>query len=519
MTNTPNKILIRGVNWIGDAVMTMPAIHAIRRAFPESHISLLVKPWVAELFKESPDIDEIILYEDKFTSLTGKLRLAGLLRQHKFDNAILLQNALDAALITWLAAIPERTGYNRDGRGILLTNAIPVTENIQPPHQVYYYLNLVNAIGIKIDETRPFIHVLDNEREWALNLVNSSFQDSNLPIVGINPGAAYGSAKRWPPERFAEVIIKTINELPGNIIVFGGEADVEITNEIMSEVRKICSTDIESRILVMSGKTSLRELASLIAQCSALITNDSGPMHMASALLVPMVAIFGSTNWHETGPVGEGHKIISRNLSCAPCMKRTCPEDHLKCMTGIYSDEVFDALKEVLPDKKAVFLDKDGTIIEDKHYLNSFDDLVVLPGAKESLSKLKQAGFSLIGVTNQSGIARGIVDEQFVLDSSKHLEDTLNIDDFYYCPHHPEDKCSCRKPAPLMALQARLDHKINMKESYVIGDKESDVLLAVQIGGTGILIASTPPPDGSSAAFIAKDLKEAAEWILQENIK
>ncbi len=516
MTNTPNKILIRGVNWIGDAVMTIPAVRAIRMAYPEAHISLLVKPWVAEIFKASPDIDEIILYEKNLTGLTGKFRLAGLLRKQKFDYAILLQNAFDAALLTWLAGIPERIGYKKDSRSLLLTNAIPVTEDILAKHQVYYYLNIVNTIGINTDETRPFIQVTDDERAWANNLISSSFPNANLPLVGVNPGATYGSAKRWLPERFAEVIIKIINESHGNVILFGGEAEVEIADEIISEIMKTHSTDIESRILVMSGKTSLRELTSLIAQCSAFITNDSGPMHMASALLVPTVAIFGSTNKHATGPFGNGHRTISKDLQCAPCMKRKCPEEHLECMTGIYADDVFEALKEILPDARAVFLDKDGTIIEDKNYLNSFDDLVVLPRAKDSLRELKQAGFTLIGVTNQSGIARGVVDEQFVLNSNKHLEDTLNIEGFYYCPHHPNDKCSCRKPAPLMALQARLDHRINLKESYVIGDKESDVLLATKIGATGILLSSTPISEKSSAAFIAEDLKEAADWILQK---
>ena len=511
------KILIRGVNWIGDAVMTIPAVHAIRRAYPEAHISLLLKPWVAEIFRGSPDIDEIILYEQNFNGLAGKFRLAGLLRRQKFDCAILLQNAFDAALLTWLAGIPERIGYKRDGRGFLLTHALPVTEDILAGHQVYYYLHIVNAIGIKTDETRPFIHVSDNERAAASNLVSSSFQDAHLPLIGINPGATYGSAKRWLPERFAEIIIKIIDEAHGNVILFGGEAEVEIADEIISEVKKTRSTDIESRILVMSGKTSLRELASLIAQCSAFITNDSGPMHMASALLVPTVAIFGSTNRHATGPFGKGHRTIFRDLPCAPCMQRKCREEHLECMTGISAGEVFNALREVLPDTRAVFLDKDGTIIEDKNYLNSFDDLVVLPRAKESLHKLKQAGFTLIGVTNQSGIARGIVDEQFVQDSNKRLEETLMIDDFYYCPHHPDDKCSCRKPEPLMALQARLNHKINLKESYVIGDKESDALLAAKIGATGILLSSTPQFKGSSAAFIAKDLKEAVQWILERD--
>jgi heptosyltransferase-2 len=266
----------------------------------------------------------------------------------------------------------------------------------------------------------------------------------------------------------------------------------------------------------MSGKTDLRELASLISECDAFISNDSGPMHMASALLVPVIAIFGSTSPVRTGPFGNIHKIISTDISCSPCMKRVCPEEHLRCMTDITAQEVFTAVKEVLPANKAVFLDKDGTMIEDKNYLNSFDDLVIIRGTKSSLKKLKEAGFKLICVTNQSGIARGIVDRKFVIDSNAYLQKELSLDDSYYCPHHPDDKCPCRKPEPMMLLKAKNKHQINLKTSYVIGDKESDVMLAKNTGAIGVLLSSTPLFENSSAKFIAKDLSDAVNWILEQ---
>jgi heptosyltransferase-2 len=517
MTEHPEKILIRGVNWIGDAVLTIPAIRAIRKAYPQAHISLLAKPWTAELFRSSHDIDDIILYDDSFSGFMGKFRLAKLLRQKEFDRAILLQNAFDAALITWLARIPERTGYKRDGRGFLLTGAVPVQKDSLGKHQVYYYLDLLNQIGIKTAEIHPFLNVTDDEREWARKTISSVLPGNSLPLIGINPGATYGSAKRWLPERFAELITQIISELQGRVVIFGSEAEVEIADEIISEAGKTTSIDVKSHVRVMSGKTTLRELASLIAECDVFITNDSGPMHMASALYVPTVAIFGSTNRKTTGPFGDEHRIISRDLPCAPCMKRECPEEHVNCMTEVSAGEVFSAIKDLIPLNKAVFLDKDGTIIEDKHYLNSFDELEILPRARGNLLKLKEAGFHLIGVTNQSGIARGIVDEQFTVESNNHLQENLHIDDFFYCPHHPEDKCFCRKPEPLMTLQARLKHRIDFRKSYVIGDKESDVLLAKKVGATGILLSATPLFENSSAAFIAKDLKEAAQWILERD--
>jgi heptosyltransferase-2 len=518
VTADPQKILIRGVNWIGDAVITIPAVRSIRRAFPDAHISLLVKPWVSEIFRENPDIDEIILYDDSFKRYTGRLKLAKKLREKAFDKAILLQNAFDAALIAWLSGIPERIGYKRDGRGFLLTKAVPVEKDILEQHQVYYYLNLLKSAGIEPADAQPYLYLTDNERQSARKTLSSYFSADRGPLIGINPGATFGSAKRWPPEQFAELIIKVINELNGRVVIFGSPSEIEIADDIITEINRLKIRmkieKIGSRILVMAGKTNLRELAALISECDVFVTNDSGPMHMASALLVPIVAIFGSTDKTATGPFGEGHRIIAKDLPCAPCMKRECPEGHLNCMTAVTADEVLCAVREILPVTKAVFLDKDGTLIEDKHYLNSFDGLVILRGTKAGLKKLKGAGFKLIGITNQSGIARGIVDREFVKQSNEYIEKELGIDDFYYCPHHPDEKCSCRKPEPLLLLKARNRHLINLKLSYIIGDRESDVLLAGKTGSTGILLSPTPLFEKTEAAYIAKDLNDAVEWIL-----
>ncbi|MBI5741126.1 MAG: lipopolysaccharide heptosyltransferase II [Nitrospirae bacterium] len=523
MSHDVKNILIRGVNWIGDAVLTLPSIRAVRKAFPEARISLLVKPWVSEIFLNNPDIDEIILYEDTHKGIGGKLKLAGELRKKKFDAAILFQNAFDAALIARLAGVPERIGYSRDGRGLLLTKAIPLSKDILPMHQVYYYLNLLKAAGIETKEVRPFIWLTDEERQWARDVINSKFKIQNSKLlIGINPGATYGSAKRWPPERFAALIAGIINELDGSVIIVGSEAEAGIANEIVASVGAIHELPLhqtrnakrETRVLNMAGKTNLRQLAALIAECDAFVTNDSGPMHIASALLVPVVAIFGSTDKTSTGPFGEGHKIITKDLPCSPCMKRECPDGDLRCMTEITVEDVFDALKAILPREKAVFLDRDGTVIEDKNYLNTFDNLVIFSDSRESMLKLKDTGFKLIGITNQSGIARGIIEEKFVIELNAHLQKELGIDAFYYCPHHPDERCPCRKPEPLMPLTARLRHKINMKASYMMGDKELDVKLAWKIGATGVLLSATPPED-TCASYVAKDLTDAVRWIVE----
>jgi heptosyltransferase-2 len=516
MNNHPRNILIIGVNWIGDAVLTIPAIQAVRKAFPDARISLLVKPWVSDIFRANNDIDEIILYKDSYKGINGKLRLAKMLKVRKFNTAVLLQNAFDAALITWLAGIPERIGYNTDFRRFLLTNAIPLTKDILTRHQVYYYLNIVDSIGAGTVETTPYLSLTREERNWAIKEL-ASFNAAQFPVIGINPGATYGSAKRWLPERFAELIINIIDTFHWKVIIFGSPSEAAAANAIVHNINAPSSdaTHYSSHILNMAGKTGLRELAALISECNAFVTNDSGPMHMASALFVPTVAIFGSTNRKTTGPFGQGHHAVSKDIPCSPCMKRECPEGHLRCMTEISADEVFSAFKEILPHERAVFLDKDGTIIEDKNYLNSFDDLMVLPDVKEGLSRLKEKGYKLIGITNQSGIARGIVDESFVRESNSYLEKKLGIDDFYYCPHHPEENCACRKPEPLLILRAKMKHSVNLKKSFVIGDKESDVQLVANTGAQGVLI-SAQPPESTSASYVAKDLKDAVEWILKQ---
>jgi heptosyltransferase-2 len=515
MEKGAERILIRGVNWIGDAVMTLPAIRSIRRAFPDAEINLLVKPWVADIFKESPDIDEIILYNEQNKGAIGKLKLVRALRRKKFDKAFLLQNAFDAALIAWLAGIPERIGYKRDYRGFLLTKAVRVKNDTAGEHQVYYYLNLLKEAGLKPVTSEPYIYLSDEEREHARKLLNQSPITSHpSPLIGINPGATYGSAKRWLAENFAELIRRIIDDLEGRVIIFGSPDEAEITDEI---IRKLGTWNLElgTNVLNMSGKTNLRELIALISECDAFVTNDSGPMHIAYALHVPTAALFGSTDSSATGPFGDRHKVISKNLSCSPCLERECPEGHLRCMTDISAEEVFSALKELLPEKKAVFLDKDGTLIEDMHYLNTFDKLRILPNVKESLKRLKDAGFMLIGITNQSGIARGLIEEKFVKDSNAYLQREFDMDDFFYCPHHPDERCSCRKPEVLLMLKARLKHRIDFKSSYVIGDKESDVMLGMRTGAKGILLAPVLYPENTCASYIAKGLDDAVDWILE----
>lgn len=496
------KILVRGVNWIGDAVMTLPALKAIRRYYPEARISLLVKPPVAPLFENNPDIDEILVYEDRYRGAGGKLHLARMLRKKRFSKAILLQNAFDAAFIAFLSGIPERIGYDRDGRKFLLTKPVHYENQDRKVHHIHYYLDLLKAAGIKAEYSDPRLSLSLEERLSA----RKALSELTRPVLGINPGATYGSSKRWLPERFAEVAGWFVKETRGSAVIFGGKHETAIAEEIYKQ--------IPMNKLLLAGKTSLRELAALISECDVFVSNDSGPMHMAYAVGTPLVAIFGSTSPELTGPVGEGHAVIRADVDCSPCFERTCDKDYLICMFALTSEDVYSSVRRLLPTKRAVFFDRDGTLCKDAHYLSKWDDFEMLPGV-ERLKTLREEGFELIGVSNQSGVAKGIVKESFVEEVNRLFVDTYGFADFFYCTHNPEDFCRCRKPEPEMLFKARAGYGIDLKRSFVVGDKDADMLLAKTVGARGILVRTGQQDVSAHADVIVDDLDAAIKYILK----
>ena len=502
------KILVRGVNWIGDAVMSQPALTALKKALPDARLSLLVRPSVARLFETDPYIDELISYEDEFAGLMGRLRLANMLRKKEFSRAILFQNAFDAALIAFLAGIPERIGYNRDGRGFMLSQKIPCSGNDRKIHHIEYYLNIIRAMGLETVASAPRIFLEMKERTSAL----LKLSEMNRPILGLNPGAAYGSAKRWQPDRFAGIASRFMEDAAGSVVIFGGSNEVPVTQEIEEAVIRQGMVS-NARIMNLAGRTSLRQLAALIACCDTLVTNDSGPMHISYAVGTPTVAVFGSTDPALTGPVGRGHSVVRSAVPCSPCFERTCKYKTLECMDGIMEAEVYAALKGVLPTRRAVFFDRDGTLCKDAHYLNNWKDLELLPGL-ENLRRLKDNRFLLIGVSNQSGIARGLVEEGFVKEVNKVFTDKFGLDEMYYCPHGPDEHCACRKPEPGMLANARAGHGIIFSNSYVVGDKDADMLLAKAVGAKGILVLTGKQIESRFADYTVKGLREAVDLII-----
>lgn len=503
MREKREAILIRGVNWIGDAVMTLPAIRAIRRAYPEAHISVLARPSVAPVYEHLPGIDEVILQHAQHEGIFGRFRMAMELRKKRFTKAILLQNAFGAALTAFLSGIPERIGYDRDGRGFLLTRAIPYKNEDRKMHHIKYYLHLLNQAGIPAEYEKPALVVTLQERQRA----RKRLAGLPKPLLGINPGATYGSAKRWYPDRFAEVGNWFIRTTGGSVIIFGSKTEEDIALEI--------DEDIPKNKLCVAGHTTLRDLIALLAECDAFVTNDSGPMHLANAVGTPMVAIFGSTSPALTGPWGDGVRVLDADVNCSPCFERTCPKKDLKCMATITADEVSHELAQITPRQRAVFFDRDGTLCRDANYLNDWKDFELFPDI-ESVRKLKEQGYLLIGISNQSGIGRGRVDEAFTKEVNQIFIDKYGFDDFFYCPHRPDENCSCRKPEPRMIQDARLKHRIDVSRSYVVGDKDADMLLANMVGAHAILVQTGQQESSEYADRAVKTLTDAVSAILAD---
>ncbi|MBN2233134.1 MAG: lipopolysaccharide heptosyltransferase II [Deltaproteobacteria bacterium] len=335
--NTIARILVRGTNWIGDAVMTTPALAALRRRFPGAEIVMLANPPVAALFSPHPAVNRVMVYDKSgmHRGVAGRRRLCRKLRAARFDLALLLQNAFEAALIARIAGIPRRAGYATDGRGFLLTDAVAIGAGDRRLHHTAYYLELLRRLGLAdaAAGTELSLQCTPEESLQAQRLLSGRH-----PVV-INPGAAYGSAKRWLPERFAAVADTLAREYSVPIVITGGPEEVEIAGDIAAAMTHDAMN--------LAGKTSVRELLAVLAEARLMVTNDSGPMHVAAAFGVPVVAVFGPTDHTTTSPAAGAVRIVRRPVNCAPCLKRQCPTDH-RCMTAITATDVIAASRELL---------------------------------------------------------------------------------------------------------------------------------------------------------------------------
>jgi heptosyltransferase-2 len=336
------KLLIRATNWVGDAILALPALRAIRKKFPDAAISVLARPYVADIYRGQGIADELIAYDHKgvHAGFLGREKLAAELRARKFDVALLLQNAFDAAWLAWRAGIPERVGYARDGRSFLLTKPIPVPKAGEiPTHEKFYYAELLRRLGwLKSLEDEPNIvlSVEDRDRRRGLDVLLQSGARANAMRIAIGAGASYGSAKCWLPERFAEIANRLQDEWDADVILFGTAGEAAASDAIAAGVRK--------PVINLTGKTAVAELPALLSQCHLFIGNDSGAMHVAAAVGLQVVAIFGPTDPFGTAPVTPRSAIVQDRVYCSPCFLRRCPTDH-RCMKSVTTDQVLAAVQ------------------------------------------------------------------------------------------------------------------------------------------------------------------------------
>jgi len=340
-----NRILVRGVNWVGDTILSYPMVQQLKILFPKSHLTILIPSYLVDLWKTFPHVDEIIPFQKKrgIGSIWEDLNLSQSLKERHFDLAVILPRSFRSAFHIYLARIPIRIGYRDEGRSLFLTHKIHRTKEILHVHRVRYYQKLLEPLGKIENLPSPQITLREENRRWASQVLMDLGFLEGKPLIGMNPGATYGLAKCWYPDRFGELGKRLSEKWQASILLFGKEEERPIVHEIQKH--------LGAKGINLTGKTSLLQLAALLERCALLVTNDTGTMHVAAAVGIPVVALFGSTPPHITGPWGDGHVVVKKDVDCSPCWRRVCPTDH-RCMELITVDDVEEVVNRKLGHKK-----------------------------------------------------------------------------------------------------------------------------------------------------------------------
>lgn len=329
----PQNILVRMPNWIGDLIMATPVLTDLRKAFPKASITAMCRKPLCDLLKEDEAVDEVFCFTKPSNDFVRREErdIIAKIQAGKYDLGILLTNSFSSAWWFWQGKVKRRIGYSAHFRGLLLTDSLKFSK--EKEHTVVTYKRLLGPLGIPVSKTAPRLYVEENEVERAKELLYQRGYEKGKKLIGINPGAAYGSAKCWPPERFRALALRLLLETDAHVVFFGDASTASLVKEI--------SHGLPERVIDLAGVTSLRELACLIKECDVLVTNDSGPMHIGAAFNTPLVALFGSTDDVATGPYGQSGSVINKRVKCSPCLKRVCPID-FPCMKLISVDEVVE---------------------------------------------------------------------------------------------------------------------------------------------------------------------------------
>jgi heptosyltransferase-2 len=341
----PKKIVVRGTNWVGDAVMTVPALRELRRLFPEAHITLSTRPWAQGLFADVDFIDDLQVHDDAdLLSLLGQVREW---RKRRFDLAILFPNSFAAALVAFLARVPIRIGYATDRRQSLLTHPLLVPEWRGSKHEVFYYMQLIAELEWQVKHEQTFLEtqpdasleVAESRQTAALEFLQQKGVQEGRKLVALCPGSINSRAKRWPADRYAALADRLVDDLNAQILLIGSADESKVSQEV--------SGAMHNKPVTLTGETDLAQLIAILSRVNLLVTNDTGPAHIASALGRPTLVIFGPTNPLTTRPFSPYGEIVREPPDCAPCMLRDCPIDH-RCMTAITPNDVFERARSVL---------------------------------------------------------------------------------------------------------------------------------------------------------------------------
>ena len=347
-----NRIVVRGTNWVGDAVMTVPALRELRRLFPKAQITLSTRAWAEGLFDDADFIDDLQVHQGNgLLSVIGQVREW---RKRRFDLAVLFPNSFASALVAFLSRVPIRIGYATDRRQQLLTHSLNLPDWRGSKHEVFYYLQIIAELEWRVKGEQTFLEtqpdgslaVTDTRKAAALDLLRANGVrnlSDDCKLVALCPGSINSRAKRWPAERYAALGDRLINELGADVLLIGSAAELEVSREVARVMK--------NKPVMLTGKTNLAQLSAILSLVDLLVTNDTGPAHIASALSRPTLVIFGPTNPLTTRPFSPYGEIMRKPPDCAPCMLRDCPIDH-RCMTAISPDEVFERARAMLARRK-----------------------------------------------------------------------------------------------------------------------------------------------------------------------
>jgi len=506
--STRKRLLVRMPNWIGDGVMATPAVFALARALPGWTIALQATPRTWSLWQGVEEPFELLPPLRLGERRSHLVREARRLRERRFDAALVLPPSFSSMLLPALAGIPVRVGWSSELRRILTTHPVPGRTRTRHLRDQYHELaeaaarTLGGAALEPSGETRLPLTVEEITRA-DLWWIRSGMRPERT--IALAPGATYGETKRWPAERFRELGARLVED-GWQLLWIGGEAERELAGALSQ-------TFDAGQSRSTAGQWDLRTTLANLARVRGAVSNDSGALHLAQAAGVPVVGIYGSTSPTWTGPVGDAQRVVYDAIDCSPCFAKDCPTA-IECLAGIDVARVHRVLTELVgaPDEKrprgrpAVFLDRDGTILEPVPYIHDPAQVALIPGAGEALRSLHAAGFALVLVTNQSAVARKIVDREQLRRVHERMEALLAeegaaLDAIEICPHHPDftGPCLCRKPEPGMIRRAAHRLGLDLSRSFLMGDAISDLEAGRRAGVTPLLVRTGYGRDSESS--------------------